>query len=61
MREEGWFLYDLIILKFLLLFVSEDAVRMDTAVESSSINAGLWVWIFIFSFLCSIKEYPHLQ
>lgn len=41
MREEGCFLYDLIILKFLLLFVCEDAFRIDIAVQSSRINAGL--------------------
>lgn len=40
MREVGCFLYDMIILNF-LLFVCEDAVRMDMAVQSSRINAGL--------------------
>lgn len=60
MREVGCFLYDMIILNF-LLFVCEDAVRMDMAVQSSRINAGLWVWILIFSLLCSLKEHPHLQ
>lgn len=41
MRDKGCFLYDLIIFKILLLFVCEDAVRMDIAVQNSRSNAGL--------------------
>lgn len=55
MRDKGCFLYDLIIFKILLLFVCEDAVRMDIAVQNSRSNAGLWLWIF-FPFSTVLKN-----
>lgn len=45
-----------------IICVSEDDVRMDIAVQSSGLNACLWIWIlFFFLPVCSLKEYPHLQ